>query len=119
MGVPGPGGPVEPGGPVDVLGCHWGLPPGPVIDIGGMPGPPGPKLLLGGGPLKPGPYEVGPIGPIDGPLGGFILGFMGLMPGGPTYAKSFVTFLLMCKFLNNTFKATNKAPSVGKSRAQF
>ena len=51
---------------VDVLGCHCGLPPGPVIDMGGIPGPPGPpgpgppgppgpRVLLGGGPLMPGP----------------------------------------------------------------
>lgn len=69
---------------MDVLGCHCGRPPGPVMDMGGMPGPPGPRLLLGGGPRMPGPYELGPIGPMDGPRGGFIRGFIGLMPGGPT-----------------------------------
>lgn len=63
---------------VDVFGCHCGRPAGPVIVMGGI-GPPGPRLLLGGGPLKPGPYVPG-SGPIDGPLGGFIL----FMPaGGP------------------------------------
>ena len=77
---------------VDVLGCHCGLPPGPAIDIGGIPGDgpgppgpagPGPNVLLGGGPRMPGPYEPGPIGPMPGPLGGFIRGFIGLIPGGP------------------------------------
>lgn len=56
--------------------------------MGGMPGPPGPRLLFGGGPLMPGPYELGPIGPIDGPRGGFILGFIGLIPGGPGVTKT-------------------------------
>ncbi|KAF4532907.1 hypothetical protein B566_EDAN001511 [Ephemera danica] len=86
MGVPGPGGPVEPGGACG----HCGLPPGPAMDIGGIPGPagpgppgPGPNVLLGGGPRMPGPYEPGPIGPMPGPRGGFILGFIGLIPGGP------------------------------------
>lgn len=58
------------------------------MDIGGI-GPPGPRLLLGGGPLRPGPYEPGPMGAIDGPLGGFIRGFMGFMPGGPTGENGF------------------------------
>lgn len=53
------------------LGCHCGLPPGPPID-------------MGGGPLIAGPYEPGPMGPIPGPRGGFIRGFNGLNPGGPT-----------------------------------
>lgn len=52
------------------------------MDMGGI-GPPGPRLLFGGGPLRPGPYEPGPIGAIEGPLGGFIRGFIGFMPGGP------------------------------------
>lgn len=55
------------------------------MDMGGIPGPPGPgpNPLLGGGPLMLGPYEPGPIGPMPGPRGGFILGFIGLIPGGP------------------------------------
>lgn len=56
------------------------------MGIGGIPGPPpgpGPKLLLGGGPLIPGPYEPGPMGPIPEPLGGFILGVIEFIPGGP------------------------------------
>lgn len=56
------------------------------MDIGGM-GPPGPRLLFGGGPRSPGPYEPGPIGAIEGPLGGFIRGFMGFIPGGPVGRK--------------------------------
>lgn len=71
---------------VDVLGCHCGRPPGPVIDMGGI-GPPGPSVLLGGGPRNPGPYDPGPKGPIEGPRGGFILGFIGFIPGGPVANK--------------------------------
>ena len=62
---------------MDVFGCQ-GLPPAIPIP-GGIPGPPGP----GGGPLIPGPYVPGPIGPIPGPRGGFILGFNDPIPGGP------------------------------------
>ena len=47
--------------------------------MGGI-GPPGPRLLLGGGPRIPAPYDG--IGPIPGPLGGFILGLIPI-PGGP------------------------------------
>lgn len=66
----------------DVLGCHWGRPP--AIPIGGIP--PGPRLLFGGGPRIPGPYVPAPMGPIPGPRGGFILGFIGPIPGGPCHA---------------------------------
>uniref|UniRef100_A0A182M8H5 Uncharacterized protein n=1 Tax=Anopheles culicifacies TaxID=139723 RepID=A0A182M8H5_9DIPT len=63
----------------DVFGCHCGRPP--AMPIGGIP--PGPKLLFGGGPRIPGPYVPAPIGPMPGPRGGFILGFIGPIPGGP------------------------------------
>lgn len=56
------------------------------MDMGGI-GPPGPKLLFGGGPRKPGPYDPGPIGPNEGPLGGFIR-FIGFIPGGPCLVGS-------------------------------
>lgn len=62
------------------------------MDIGGIG--PGPKLLLGGGPRIPGPYEPGPIGPKDGPLGGFIL-FMGFIPGGPKEKLHLATFMIL------------------------
>lgn len=66
----------------DVLGCHWGRPP--AMPIGGIP--PGPRLLFGGGPRIPGPYVPAPMGPMPGPRGGFILGFIGPIPGGPCHA---------------------------------
>lgn len=78
---------------VDTLGCHCGR--GFDILIGGIPpGPPGPfgppPMLFGGGPLMFGLYPLGPMGPIPGPRGGFIRGFIGFIPGGPRKNQTFI-----------------------------
>uniref|UniRef100_A0A1B0AAD6 Uncharacterized protein n=1 Tax=Glossina pallidipes TaxID=7398 RepID=A0A1B0AAD6_GLOPL len=67
IGVPGPGGPFDPG--------PGGLPPAP-IPIGGIPPGPGVGPLIPPGP----PYPIGPIPP--GPRGGFMRGFIGPIPPG-------------------------------------